>query len=107
VLLAEGELVGKDVGDRGDAGGRVLREGSGDGGAAVAAAEQAEAHDGVGLIAEGGFGLDDEETGGCGSGLEEVSSVHGFSSCLSVMQVLRCAEHDNVAYVICAITFSR
>ena len=51
-------------------------EGGSDGGAAVAAAEQAEAHGGVGLIAEGGGGLDEEQAGGCGGGLDEVASVH-------------------------------
>ena len=54
VLFAGSELVGEDVGQRDDVGGSVLREGGGDSGAAVAAAEQAEADGGVGLIAEGG-----------------------------------------------------
>ncbi len=76
VLFAEGELVGKDVGERGDAGSGVLRERGGDSGAAIAAAEQAKAHGGVGLIGEGGFRLHDEEAGGRGGGLKEVASVH-------------------------------
>jgi hypothetical protein len=79
VLFAGGELVREDVGKRDEMRGRVLHEGGRDGGAAIAAAEQAEAHGGVCLIAEGGFGLDEEQSGGCRGGLEEVASVHGDS----------------------------
>ena len=89
MLLAGGEFVGKDVGERGDAGGGVLRERGGDRGAATAAAEQAEADGGVGLIAEGGFRLDDEEASGRG----------GAS--------LRVRMTTEVGYVISARTFSR
>ncbi len=54
MLFAEGELVREDVRERDQARGGVLREGGSNGGAAVAATEQPEAHGGVGLIAEGG-----------------------------------------------------
>ncbi len=60
-----GELVGEDVGERDEMRRGVLHEGCGNGGTAIAAAEQAEAHSGVGLVAEGGGGLDEEEAGGC------------------------------------------
>ncbi len=76
VLFAEGELIGEDVRECDQARRGVLREGGSDGGAAVAAAEQPEAHGGVGLVAEGSRGLDEEQAGGCGGGLDEVASIH-------------------------------
>ena len=71
-----GELVGEEVGESDDAGAGVLREGARDGGAAVAAAEQAEAHGGVCGIAEGGCGFEQKQAGGSSGGLEQVASVH-------------------------------
>ena len=70
---AERELVGEDVGQRHHLGGGVVGEGGGDRSAAVAAAEQAEAYGGVGLIAEGGARLEKKKAAG-GSGLEKLSS---------------------------------
>src|SRR5882757_4730353 len=79
VLLAGSELVGKDVGERDEMRRGVLHEGSGDGGAAIATAEQAETHGGVGLVSKRSRRLDDEEAcGGCGGGGDEVASVHVF-----------------------------
>ena len=79
VIVAEGQLVGKDVGQRDDLRGGVFGEGGGDGGAAIAAAEQAEAHGGVGLIAEGGAGLEEQQAAG-GSGLDKFATVHAVTS---------------------------
>ena len=79
VIVAQGELVGKEVGQRHYLRGGVFGEGCGDGGAAIAAAEQSEAHGGVGLIAEGGAGLEEEQAAG-GSGLDEFATIHAVTS---------------------------
>src|ERR1700723_1320980 len=54
---AEGQLVGKDVCQRDDLRGGAVGERGSDGGAAVAAAEQAKTDSRVGLVAEGGARL--------------------------------------------------
>ena len=118
VLFAERELVGEDVRERDEARGGVLRKGGGDGGAAVAAAEQPEAHGGVSLVAEGGRGLDEEEAGGCGGGLDEVASVHDdcFLRCcgpgrsetaVPFNSPVGMTTSRNELYVTLASTFSR
>src|ERR1700737_2864053 len=82
VILPGGELVGEEIGQRYDLSGGAARERACDGSAAIPAAQQAEAYGGVGLIAEGGAGLEEQESGGGGGcGLEELATVHrgGFS----------------------------
>ena len=59
---AGGEIVGKEIGECDDLRGSVLGEGSGDGGAAVAAPQQAVTHGGVGLVAEGRAGLEQKQS---------------------------------------------
>ena len=76
---AQREFIGKDVGQRHNLGGSAVGEGSGDGGAAIATAEQAKANGGVGLVAEGGAWLEQKQAT-CGSGLEKLPTVH---HCLS------------------------
>ena len=81
VIVTGGEIVGEEIGQGHDLRGGAAGERGGDGGAAVAASEQADAYGGVGLVAEGGGGLDEEESGGgCGCGLEEFSAIHRVGS---------------------------
>ena len=86
VGAAGGEVVGEEIGDGHDLGDGVLRERRGDGRAAVAAAQQAMAHGGVGLVAEGGERFEQSDAGsGCGSGLDEFATIHGVLSSLFAM----------------------
>ncbi len=54
---AEGQLIGKDIRQCYDLRGGAVGERSSDGGASVAASQQAETHGRVGLVAEGGARL--------------------------------------------------
>ena len=65
------ELVGKEIGQRHHLRGRVLRERSGDGSAAVAAAQQAVPHRRVGLVAEGRAWLEQKHAGRASRSLNE------------------------------------
>ena len=79
MIVAEGKLVGKDIGQRDHLRGGVVGERCGDGGAAIAAPEQAKTDGGVGLVAEGGAGLEQQQAAG-GSGLDKFAAIHAVTS---------------------------
>ena len=60
MILAGGELIGEEIGQRHHLRRSVLRKRSGHRGAAASAAEQPVPHGGVGLVAERGVGLDEK-----------------------------------------------
>jgi len=85
-------LIRKDVGEGDDVGGGVPGEGRGDGGAATAAAEQTETHGGVGLVAEGGLRLQEQEARGCAGHGYKFPSV----DCLLFRRFHACFLHQAV-----------
>ena len=72
------QFIREDIGESDHLRCGVFSERSGDGGAAIAAAQQAKADGGVGLITEGGGRLEQKQATG-GSGLEKLSTVHYFT----------------------------
>ena len=76
-----GKVIGKQIGEGHNLRGCILRERSGDRGAAISAAQQSVAHGGVGRVPESSERFQQCHAGShCRSGLEKFATIHGGPS---------------------------